>query len=73
MKRRSSLHFFFVGWILFFIASCAPSNQKEIVQKKEKVDLTVEDIVPLEMLDISSDRKKAFNKTLRLQNTNSMA
>ena len=62
MKRRIHLHFAFIGWILFFTASCGLSNQKEIVRTKEKVELSVEDILMDGMLDTSNSQRQVFNR-----------
>ncbi|MDC3092327.1 hypothetical protein OA335_02195 [Prochlorococcus sp. AH-716-M18] len=62
MKKSNIVLFTLFGGVLISLAACMPSNQKAMVQKKQKVDLSVEDIVELEMLDTSSDRRKAFNK-----------
>ena len=62
MKRRIHLHFACIGWILIFTASCGLSNQKEIVRNKEKVELSVEDILMDGMLDTSNSQRKIFNR-----------
>ena len=62
MKKSNIFLFALFGGVLISLASCMPSNQKAIVQTKEKVELSLEDIVAPDILDLSSVRRKAFNK-----------
>ena len=65
MHKRIIFLSTFLGGVLISLASCMPSNQKAIVQSKEKDELSIEEIVDRDMLDNSSDLRKIYNKTAR--------
>jgi len=63
MKKTRTSKFAFVGWISIYLASCFAFNQKAIVHTKEKIQLSIEDIVDRDMLDNSSPLRRTYNKT----------
>ena len=65
MHKRNIFLSTLLGGVLISLASCMPSNQKAIVQSKEKDELSIEEIVDRDMLDNSSDLRKIYNKTAR--------
>ena len=63
MKKTNIFLFTLFGGVLIALASCMPSNQKVIVQNKNKVELFIEDIVDRDMFDYSSPLRRTYNKT----------
>ena len=63
MKKTNIFLFTLFGGVLISLASCMPSNQKAIVQAKDKVELFTEDIVDRDMFDYSSPLRRTYNKT----------
>ena len=63
MHKRNIFLSTFFGVVLIFLASCLPSNQKAIVQSKEKDELFIKDIVDRDMFDYSSPLRRTYNKT----------
>ena len=65
MHKRNIFLSTLLGGVLISLESFMPSNQKAIVQSKEKNELSIEEIVDRDMLDNSSDLRKIYNKTAR--------